>query len=149
MTIAFILLLILTAFLWVGLIGVLATINSSDAAGNGLSQAYSVFISIGLWILLAIVLTLAGVRGRMVAWVPIAAIVLVPASCAAAIGSMTLLTNPANSRWPIMVPVLAPALITFYACWVYFGILPQFNATAWCGISIVVLSILPWLAMAR
>jgi hypothetical protein len=153
MTVFGALLLLLTIILYVGTVANLATMRDSDPAGNALSQAYAVFMVIALWILLAGLLVIAGLRGEMPRWAPLAAVLLVPASGAAAVAAVQLLADTFYpARWPIVVPALAPFLIVAFALWAYF---PAFRhtvpATAASSISwgvVLLLSIAPWPAVA-
>jgi hypothetical protein len=113
-------LLLVTLLLWAAVAANCATLNTSDPAGNSLSYAYGVFMVIGLWLLLAALLVIAGVRGGMPAGGAIAMVILLPATGAATIGAMVLMSGHPDVRWPLVIPVFAPALLIGYALWAYF-----------------------------
>ncbi|HUQ83094.1 MAG TPA: hypothetical protein VM076_18225 [Gemmatimonadaceae bacterium] len=92
MTASFTIVLVLALVLWAATVANALTIKSSDAAGNALSQAFGALMAIALFVLLAVLLVLAAVRGAMPGWMRIAAIVLVPASGAATIAAVEILS---------------------------------------------------------
>lgn len=113
-------LLLAAVLLWLALIATSATLNSSDPAGNALSSAYGAFIALGLWAVLALMLIIAGAKGVMPLGSRLAALVLVPASCAATLAAMNLMSGHPGLKWPLALPILAPPLILAYAIWSYF-----------------------------
>jgi hypothetical protein len=143
-------LLLLTCLLWLALVATAATLNESDAAGNGLSYAYAMIMTIALWVLLAVLLLVAGSTGAIPAWVGLCALALVPLSGAAAMAAVNLLQGRAGTlaKWPIVVPLLVPLLIILYAVWRYFPALraavPARSAHVGVWSAILVLSLLPW-----
>jgi hypothetical protein len=145
--------LLITLLLWAAVLANGVTLNSSDPAGNALSQAYGVFMVIGLWVLLATLLSIAAVRGPIHSWATIAAIILVPASGAAALGAMHLMSGNSATRWPLAILVLGPALLIGYALWLYFPGLkaaipaPGANGVVWGGL--LLLSLSPWPRLAQ
>src|SRR5262249_39457149 len=68
-----------------------------------------------LWIVLAALMAVGAVNGQMPRWAPIAAFVLVPLSCAAALVAPEL--DPNYRNWSVLVPIALPPLIAFYAMW--------------------------------
>ncbi|MEO8449117.1 MAG: hypothetical protein ABI647_04965 [Gemmatimonadota bacterium] len=86
-------LLLVTTLAYVGVVGNLATMHNSDPAGNALSQAFAVFLTIGLWILLARLSLSAGLKGDMPRWAAGTAVLLGPASGAAALAAVQLLSD--------------------------------------------------------
>ena len=146
-------LLLVTVLLWAAVVANSATLNSSDPAGNSLSYAYGVFMVIGLWVLLAVLMVMAGSRGSMTSWAKLAAVILVPASGAASVGAMSLMAGHPSTRWPLIVPVLAPALLLGFALWAYFPAVharvPAIGASlaVWGGLFL--LSVAPWPALAQ
>lgn len=112
---------------WLALVSTLSDLGDSDPAGNGLEQAFAGFEIILLWILLAILLIVAGVQGPM-QWQGIAAaVVLLPASGIAAAVSLWLLADRASPPflWPIMVPSVVPMLVVAFGFWT---LLPRLRA---------------------
>src|SRR5262249_55204322 len=105
MTAVFSIVLLVALALWAGTVGTLATLNDSDTAGNAMSQAFGVFFTIGLWILLAVLMIIAAVKGQMPSWTKLAALFLLPASGIAALVAGDLLKDRLDSpaRWPIVV----------------------------------------------
>ena len=150
MTASFTVLLGLAVLLWAATVANCITIRSSDAAGNALSQAFGTLMAIALFVLLAIVLVLGVVRGSMPVWMRIAMVVLVPASGAATVAAIEVLSQGTEwpVRWPLAVPVLAPLVLILLALWSY---LPSLRASASPGavggvaiLTLAVLSIAPW-----
>jgi len=146
----FIVLLALVFFCWVGQIVNLNEINSSDAAGKGLAQAFAVLLALAEWACLAGLLLMGGIHGEIPRWTAVLAVILHPASCAAAIAAGNLMRN--GAKGPIagmmVVPVVAPLAIAAFASWAFF---PAIRASipgvaagsvAW-GV-VLILSILPW-----
>ena len=150
MTVAFFAVLVLAALLWAATVANTVTIRSSDQAGNALSQAYGVLMAIALFVLLAILLTLAAARGAMPGWMRVAAVILVPASGAATIASIEIMSHGTEwpVRWPLLIPALAPALIIALALWTRMpalrGLLPASVAGGIALGTLAVLSVAPW-----
>jgi hypothetical protein len=148
-TIFAVLMLVLTATLWIAVMATASTINDSDAAGNGLSYSFGILMAIALWVLLGGLLILAGVRGVMPAVGQLAAFVLLPASGAAAVAAFGLLKDrAAPGNWPLAILVLVPALIIGYALWTALpairALVPAGLATSVTWGGILALSIAPW-----
>jgi hypothetical protein len=150
MTASFTVVLVIAALLWAATVANTITIRSSDAAGNGLSHAFGVLIAILLWVLLAILVILAAARGEMPGWMRVAAVVLVPASGAATIGAIEIMSQGTEwpVKWPLAVPILAPGLLIGMALWAY---VPSLRAMAPASIvggvvwgSLALLSVAPW-----
>lgn len=141
---------VVAALLWLGLVVTVATLNESDPAGNGLSQAYGVFMTIGLWVALALLLLVAGARGRLPAGVGLAAVMLVPLTGAATLAAIELLRHPASSvaRWPIVIPALAPPLLMGWAAWALWptlrGLVPVGVAGFGVGGLLLLIGLAPW-----
>jgi hypothetical protein len=104
---------------WLILLPGLTSLDSSDAAGNAMAQAFTALQVIIVWILLAIVVLLCWAKGRMPAWAGLAALLLVPGSCIAAFGALDLLSHPnvPPFAWPVLA-IAAPApLIVAFCLW--------------------------------
>lgn len=136
----------------VGWVANLTSMHSSDPAGNALSQAYAAVMAVGLWVLLAALMLFAGLNGEMPRWAMALAWILVPASGAAALAAVQLLSDSFyQARWPLVVPVLAPLLLVGFALWAYLPSLhravpaPTASVVSWAAIAI--LSIVPWPAV--
>lgn len=150
MTAAFVVVLVLSVVLWAATVANTVTIKSSDAAGNALSHAFGVLMAIALFVLLAILLTLAAVRGVMPVWMRIAAVVLVPASGAATIAAIEIMSQGTEwpVRWPLLIPAAAPGLLIILALWTA---LPSVRGLAPAAVvggvalgGLVLLSVAPW-----
>ncbi len=134
------------------MLSLLADLAGSDAAGNAYSQAYAAVAIIALWVLLAIILTIALAKGDAGWPVVTAAVILIPASAVASLFAMGLLTNPnqAPYLWPIVIPAGLPLLALALAFWMLLpGLrltLPwPFGIPAICGAVIVLcLAIVPF-----
>jgi len=125
------------------------SMHDSDAAGNGMAQGFAFVLGIAEWILLAIVLLVAGFGAKMPTWANISAFILVPGSCAASLATVQLFAeNEHAGQWLFIVPILLPPLIAGYALWAF---VPRLRAAVssniaggvvWCAVA--VLSALPW-----
>jgi len=136
--------------LWAGLVGNLLTLSASDPAGRGLAEAYAAFIAIALWVLLGVLLLIAGVRGQMPSSAKAAGMLLFPLSGAAVLASLALLQHHPEGiqRWPLIIPVLIPPLMMAYAVWAWLpglrAAVPPGVAGAVAGGAILLLSLAPW-----
>jgi hypothetical protein len=157
MSVVGVLLIAAIAFLWLGVLANASNPNSSDAAGNGMSEAFGAIFAITLWILLAILLMVAGINGEMPSWTAAVAFILVPASGVAAVVAGDLIVKldkmGAGGRWLIVVPALVPPLLVFFALWSY---LPSLRAMIPANLAgglvwgmVLMFSILPWPMMAK
>ena len=146
-------LLSLSCLLWLLLVATTTTMSNSDPAGNALSYSYAILMTIALWILLAVLLLIAGGKGAMPAWVAVCALGIVPLSGAAAVTSIRLLEGRVDtlSKWPLIVPLLAPLLIMLYAAWSFYPALrasiPPNAANVGIWSALLILSLLPWPAL--
>ena len=111
-------LLILALLFWLALVAVLATMNDGDAAGRGMGYFFALVLTIALWLLLAVLMLIAVKRGD-VGSAKNAALILVPFSLAAAVGTIYALSNDVAppSRLPIVVPAATSLLIIGYFLW--------------------------------
>jgi len=66
--------------LWVVALATISDLNGSDASGNGLAQFFGAAELISIWILLVVLLLVAGATGRIPTPAVFAALVPVPAS---------------------------------------------------------------------
>jgi hypothetical protein len=126
MTLLFCLLLLPTFGMWAFVSENLFAPGTSDAAGDGLVSAFSMFYVAAVWLLLAVLLLIAGARGEMPAWTALTAVVVHPLSCGVAVAAVDLLMKErahAPPRWLAAAPLLAPPLIAAYAAWVFFPFL--------------------------
>src|SRR5262245_17157812 len=78
----------ISILLWLILVPGLASLASSDAAGNALAQAYTAFALIALWGVLALLLIVSWRAGDMPAIAAVAALIMFPVSGVAAFAAM-------------------------------------------------------------
>jgi len=110
---------VLALLVWMLMLATLSDLAGSDAAGNGLAQAYGAIEIIVLWALLAVIALIAGIKGG-VAWpLAMAAAVLIPASCVATFFVLGLLSRPELPPflWPIVIPAAVPPLVLAFSYW--------------------------------
>ena len=102
--------------LWALQVATVASLGQSDAAGNGLAQAYAAIQMIVLWLLLMVLTILAAAKGAAPRNATIAALVLVPVSGLVASAATDLLARPFISPhlWPLIIPALVPPLIVVW-----------------------------------
>ena len=95
----------------------LASAATPMAAGDAAmgDAIAALFLTFGLWVVLAIMLVVGGVTGAMPRWAAILAVVLVPMSGVAAVTALDMCSR--HMQWAIVFDVVLPALITFYAFW--------------------------------
>jgi hypothetical protein len=142
-----IILLGVAAMLYALMMANLVPDSGTDAAGRGLNQAFGALVGFLLWIVLAILLVVAAVKGAMPlsGW---AALALLPLSAVGAVVAAGLIERDAG--WPILVPALLPLLIAAYAVWARFprlhARLQPLPASLAVGAAIVALSITPFVA---
>ena len=107
------LLLLASGFYAVMLINASSTAGSGEAAiGAAIGE---MFVIAGLWIVLAILLLVGGLMGRMPGWAAIVAIFLHPLSGVAAVVAFDMWSRKIG--WAIVFPVLLPPLLALYAMW--------------------------------
>jgi hypothetical protein len=145
-------LLVAIVALWIPVLAGLASPNSSDPAGNGLAGAYIAAFTIAIWIMLGILLILAGTKGDMPRWTAILASILVPVSCASAVAAGAMIAEldelGVEARWLLILPTLVPLLLIFFALWAY---LPSLHVSVPVNLAggavwslVAILSVLPW-----
>src|SRR5271154_7260720 len=128
-------------------------VNAATPLGGGeaaFSDAIaSLFLTIALWIVLALLLVNGGLMGEMPRWSAIVAVALVPLSGVAAFVAIDMCSR--HMRWAIAFPATLPPLIAAYAMWARLPRLRAFlppnaiSLAVW--IMVLVLSIAP-LALA-
>lgn len=142
----------LALIFYVGALSLLANLAGSDPAGNAYSQAYAAIALVALWVLLAIIVTIALAKGGAGWPVVTAAIVLIPASAIASMFAMGLLTNPNQPPylWPIVIPASLPLLVLGFAFWTLLpgtrSILPAHIVvpTIWGAVFVLCLAVVPF-----
>jgi hypothetical protein len=146
-----IILLVLAAVLYAAMMSCLIDAPNSDAFGRGLALAYGAILGTALWIVLAVLLIIAAVNGRMPVWAMLGLVVLVPLSCI-----VMWFAGDAYGRGDssaIWVAALLPPLFALYALWAR---LPALHTTfravptsAVLGAAIAYLTVAPLVAMTR
>jgi hypothetical protein len=93
--------------------------NAATQLGGGeaaFSDAIaSLYLTVALWIVLALLLVNAGLMGAMPRWSAIVAVILVPLSGVAAFVAIDMCSR--HMRWAIAFPVTLPPLIAAYTMW--------------------------------
>jgi hypothetical protein len=149
----FYVLLALLLFFWVGQMLNLNDIKTGGHGGENFSDVFAVILSLFVWALVAALLLMGGMKGEMPAWAVLLAVVLHPASYAAAIAAGSLMQKgEAAKTWMVVVPAVAPVLMAAYASCAFFpplraAIPPAAAGAAW-GV-VLVLAILPWPSIAE
>jgi hypothetical protein len=147
-----ILLLLVSLVLYAAALGMIASMHTSDAAGNASTQGFAFLTTSALWIFLCALLIVAGVNSQLPRWAVVVEFILVPSCAASALASVNLLMDTFyKSKWPVIVPALAPLLLMAFAIWALFPALrrsvPTVPANVFVWGSILLLSLLPWPAV--
>ena len=108
-------LLAVAGVLYLAMLGSLSGLNETDAMGRGMSLGFGAIFGVALWLVLAVLLLVAAINGRMPDAGKIGAAILLPLSAIAASVAIDLYGNRAD--WALAVPLLLPLLIMFYALW--------------------------------
>ncbi|HEX2538356.1 MAG TPA: hypothetical protein VHL13_08750 [Pseudolabrys sp.] len=91
----------------------------NTVAGGGeasMANAFeALFVITGLWILLAIIVTVGGVMGAMPRWAAVSAIFLIPVSAVAAFTAIDMCSR--HMKWAVVFPALLALIIVAYAYW--------------------------------
>jgi hypothetical protein len=113
-----ILTLVAAAFLYLGMMLTLSNVQNADtdAVGRAMAEAFTIFFGIGLWMALAALLLIGGIKGEMPVWSKAVAALLLPISGFAALVAVGLLDRGASARY-ILVPALIAPLFASYAIW--------------------------------
>jgi hypothetical protein len=92
-------------------------VNQPSGGGeSSMAAAFAgLFVTLGLWLVLALMLVVAGITGSMPRWVGFLALVLVPMSGVAAFTALDMVSR--HMPWAIVFLILLPILIVFYAFW--------------------------------
>jgi len=111
--------LLLTLPVALVLYGLMLANAVNEPMGGGESRMAAafegLFVTVGLWIVLAVMLVIAGITSSMPRWVGFLAIVLVPMSGIAAFTALDMVSR--HMPWAIVFLILLPILIVFYAFW--------------------------------
>jgi hypothetical protein len=146
-----IVLLSLAAVLYAAMMSCLADAPGGDAFGRGLALAYAAFIGAVLWLVLAALLIVAAMKGRMPVWAAVGLVVLLPLSCVAVWMAGDAVGRGDGSA--LLMPALLPPLYALYALWARLPALhtrlPAGVVSAVLGAAIVFLTAVPFVAMTR
>ena len=124
MPVATILLLVLAALFYAAMLACYIDATSGDAFGRTLALVYGAILAGMLWLVLAALLIVAVVKGRMPVWAIVGAAILWPLSCLAVwMAGDAYARGDASAIW---VPALVPPLFALYALWAR---LPALHAT--------------------
>lgn len=110
-------LLALSCLLWFGVVANALTIHASDPAGRGLAVAYGAVNGGLLLLAMAAAFAACGVAGRLPAWLLICAIVIVPAACAACVGTLALIGRHGRMRWVSGTVIVGPGILHGLIAW--------------------------------
>jgi hypothetical protein len=128
-------------------------LTSSDAAGNGLAQAFTAFATIGLWVVILILMIWVASTSLTPRWFHLTSILLlVPGSAAASLAVQSLLSDREPVQWMIPGPAMvAPAFYIGICFWTL--VLRRPLEPAWpagCVLFCMSLSLLvPWPRLIR
>jgi hypothetical protein len=144
-------LFVVALLLWLAFALNVMSMNQSDRAGNALSHSFAILMALALWVLLIGVGWIGGSKA-MPSWLRGSGALFYPLSCAAALAAIELMVDRGgvSSRWPVIVPVLLPALLMLSvgltrSPWLR-SLLPS-GALDQVWIAIVLLSFAPWLPL--
>jgi hypothetical protein len=106
----------LIGLLWALNLATLASLGSSDAAGNAIGEAYAAIQIITLWSLLVIMTILASIKGAAPKPAIVAVFVIVPVSGFVAMAAADLLARAHLSPflWPLVIPAAVPPLVVIW-----------------------------------
>lgn len=118
--------------------------GGEDAMANAFE---ALFVTAGLWILLAVMVIVAGVMGAMPRWAAIVAVFLIPISAVGAFVAIDMCSR--NMPAAAVFPALLPLVIAGYAYWtrsqrLHEKLLPQ-QASLLAWGAVLLLSVLPML----
>jgi hypothetical protein len=118
-----------------------------------MSHAFGVFLSIGLWLLLAGLFAVARTKGAFPSFSSWAILVLLPASLAAVLATNSLFKSTLSPRWLIIPVAVPPVFLALFAValWVpalRSGVLSfAMNPGVWGAV--MLLSALPWIFVVK
>ena len=92
-------------------------VQQPDGGGESrIEAAYeALFVTAGLWIVLGILLIVAGITGSMPRWAALLAVILVPMAAIACFTALDM--GSRHMEWAVVIAALLPALVVFYALW--------------------------------
>ncbi len=143
------LLLVVTCGFYIAMLASAATpMGTGEAAMSDAIASF--FLTVGLWVALALLLVNGGLMGEMPRWSAILAVFVVPLSGVAAFTAIDMCSR--HLRWAIIFPAALPLLIACYAMWVRLPRLRAWLPSPATGVAvwalIVALSIAPLILAA-
>jgi len=136
----------LAGLLYCGMMGSLSGMQGTDAAGRGMALAFAAIFGVALWLVLALLLTVASVVGHMPLAGRVGAAILLPLSAVAASVAIDLYGGGSDD-WAIAVPLLLPPVIAAYALWARLpevqARLPERRTTVVLGGTVMLLTLAP------
>jgi hypothetical protein len=140
---------VLTALACLLYVFMIANALNTPTGGGGedrIGDAFeALFVTGGLWIVLAAMVAVGAIMGSMPRWAAILAVFLIPLSGVAAFIAIDMCSR--NMRWAVAFPALLPLIITFYAYWArskrLHDALPPRRASLFAWGAVLVLSIAP------
>jgi cytochrome bd-type quinol oxidase subunit 2 len=110
-------LILLLALAGAAYLAMLANAARPMRGGEGaMADAFeALFVTLGLWIVLSLLVAAAGIMGAMPRWAGGLAVVLVPLSGVATVVAIDMCSR--HKGWAIVFPAVLPLLIALYAVW--------------------------------
>jgi hypothetical protein len=140
-------LLAVACVLYFGMMGSLSGLHETDAMGRGMALGFGAMFGVALWLVLAALLLVAALNGRLTDVATIGASILLPLSAIAA--SVAIDLYGTGAAWALAVPLLVPPLIMAYVLWTRVPSLqmkfPPLPVTAGVGALVAILTLLPLL----
>jgi len=152
MTVFFSLLLCVALVLTMAVGGMVFDFHKSDAAGRGLTQAFAMFASILLWLVLGGLVVLCAARGAFQGLTAIAALILCGGAAAGHFAALTTLGHlESGDRFESLLRILAitgPFLVSACCTWNFFpglrSLAPAAAVNGAAALAIVLLAATPW-----
>lgn len=145
----FTVLMVLALVLYLLLAATIATARSSDAAGNGMAQAFCAVLSVLLWILLAIALLIVRSHGAVPGWAMACLVVLVPLGALSV--TIAIMLWGERGGWLVVLPVATPLLTALFVVWARLpslhGLLPVDLANAAIVAALAAATVLPFVSV--
>lgn len=146
-----IVLLAITAIGWLLLMACLPTVVGVTSTGDrdiflGLRWIFAGVMVGVMWLCFGGMFLIAGGQGAMPSWANLAALVLTPASAAAAMASLYLVSET-SMRWPLVIPVALPLVLAGYFVALYWPAAHGVHPVVWSLVLVFTLSI--WPAVSR
>jgi hypothetical protein len=95
-----------------------------------------------MWLCFGGMFLIAGGQGVMPSWVNLAALVLTPASAAAAMAALYMVSET-GMRWPLVIPIALPLVLAGYFLSLYRPSAPSVHPVVWSVVLVFTLAICP------